>query len=853
MRSRWYVAWVALVMASALVGGSAEARRGKPAACAGGRFVVEGERLTGGGTIPADAVTLAGRQVSTASGCRPVTARIKATRKTTVVRARWSSCAGLRGRVTLQARISAPDCRAMEGKLVARQAKVKRAFTARLQSAPAFSTSGFTSAPLAGGAVGPSGGTVAVTDPGHPLAGLEIVVPPGATPEPVAFTVEYADITDATGLPAGARATSKLIRVTATGSEAWNQYRRFSRPVRVTLPYTAPADGEESVRFYVQKADGTLEPAGLEAHDTARDRLTFFLSAFGDVAEPLRVGSGSVRASAAESTFATFVAVGLSAEALAALSGSFIVDTGFLPSRNGWYIPNYGSYYKQSRGGSCFGFVGAAKYYFGKRHAPVLFENYRDANRTATWVDDAVAIQFTSRVHNGMADIWNDYVTGEVNIQTPSSSAVALSFVGGLYVTGAPVLLYIQQAIPQAGGGFLYSGAHAIAVYRADIAPGATTFYVYDPNFPGADDRRIQYTPGTGFASYLSGTDAASSRFNYNYFKHVGFHVGLSDAALDAIKAAADRGFAGDSVFPTVLITAVEGGTTGEPAAEGTTASGEHKYIVNDNSVRIRGTILGGLAQDACCVVDNARVLLSNKRYSVPVDNTPGGGTGAFEALIPLAQGENELVILGAKRESFSHWAAFHRDVIESTHSPAAMTVTLRWEQGDSDVDLYVKEPDGASAVGDTVYYRHRRGVSATNPYLDFDNTRGYGPEHYIALNGMRTLYSDQSPAPNLYGDYTVKVHYYADHDADPTTPQPISWSLDWRFLAFCPDPCADPEEDGFWQEGSTSGVLTYASSANCCSIGNSGGDWSAPVSIAYPQPDLDDWAVPDPPAVMLP
>lgn len=845
--------WGALVMTSLLVVSSAEARRNKPTPCTGGRFVVEGERLTGGGAVPADAVTLAGKQVSTASGCSPVTARVKATRKTTVVRARWSSCAGIRGRVTLQARIAAPDCRAMQGKLVARQARVKRTFAARLQSPPVFSTGDFAPAPLTGAQVGPGGGTVAVSAPGHPLAGLEIVVPPGATGEPVAFAVESADITEVTGLPAGARATSRLIRVTATGSEAWNQYRRFTRPVRVTLPYTAPADGEESVRFYLQKADGTLEPAGLEAHDMAGNRLTFHLSVFGDVAEPLRLGAGSVRASAAESTFATFVAIGLSAEALAALSGAFIVDTAFLPSRNGWYIPNYGSYYKKSRGGSCFGFVGAAKYYFAKRHAPLLFENYRDANRTPTWVDDAVAIQFTSRVHNAMADIWNDYVTGEVNIQTPSSSAVALSFVGGLYVTGAPVLLYIQQAIPQADGTTVYSGAHAIAVYRADIAPGATTFYVYDPNFPGADERRIQYTPGTGFASYLSGTDAASSSFTYNFFKHVGFHVGLSDAALDAIKAAADRRFEGDSVFPTVLITAVEGGTTGEPATEGTTATGEHKYIVNDNSVRIRGTILGGLAQDACCVVDNARVLLSNKRYSVPVANSAGGGTGEFEALVPIAQGENELVILGAKRDSFSHWAAFHRDVIESTYSPAAMTITLRWEQGESDVDLYVKEPDGESRIGDTVYYRHRRGVSEANPYLDFDNTRGYGPEHYIALNGMRTLYTDLSPAPSLYGDYTVKVHYYADHDADPETVQPISWSLDWRFLAFCADPCDDPEDDGFWQEGSTSGVLTAASAANCCHIDHSGGDWSAPVSIAYPQPDLDDWAVPDPPAVMLP
>ena len=103
------------------------------------------------------------------------------------------------------------------------------------------------------------------------------------------------------------------------------------------------------------------------------------------------------------------------------------------------------------------------------------------------------------------------------------------------------------------------------------------------------------------------------------------------------------------------------------------------------------------------------------------------------------------------------------------------------------------------------------------------------------------------------YGDYTVKVHYYADHDADTETVQPISWNLDWRFLAFCPDPCANPEETGIWEEGSSSGFLSSASSGNCCNIGHAGADWSDAVSISYPQPDPADWTVPAPPAVMLP
>jgi uncharacterized protein YfaP (DUF2135 family) len=826
-------------------------KRPRPAPC-GGRFMVDGDRLVGTGAVPADAVIVAGRMVSTDSGCMPVRGKVKRKKKFTLVNARWASCSGLQGAVALKAKIDTATCRTLSGKLKAKATKLKRSFTAHVQQAPAFTTGTFTPAALSATSVGPDGGTISVTDPSSPLFGLEIVVPPGATGETITFEISFADITGESGLPAGATSSSKMIRITTNGSAEWNQYRMFALPVRVTLPYTAPGSGEESVRFYVVNSDGSLDPAGLEGQDTATHRLTFFTSTFGDASEPTQLGLIRPRA-VAQTTFGLYVAIGLVADVISTLAGDLNVDSGFLPSVNGWYVPNYGSYYKASRGGSCFGFVGSAKYYYQKRFSPGLYASYHDPDDTRTWVDDAIAIEFTSRVHNGMADIWNQYVTGEVNIQTPSSRAVALSFIGGLYVTGAPVLLYIQQAIPQEGGTTAYSGAHAISIYRAEVHAGAFTFHVYDPNFPGNDGRRITYVTGTGFASYLSGTDAASSSFTYNYIKHVGFHVGLTDAVLDAIKAAADQGFANDSVFPRIEITSITGGRTGEEATEGTTAQGEHKWSINDNSVRIRGTILGGLAQSECCVVNNARVFLSNKRFSTPVNNSAGGGDGSFEIVVPIGQGENDLVIIGAKANSFSHWAAFKRDVVESTASPSALSVTLSWGQGQSDVDLYVKEPDGPGTTGDTVYYSHRKGVSTTNPYLDFDNVSGFGPEHYIGLNGMTTLYTDASSAPNLYGDYTVKVHYYSDHDSDTETTQPISWNLSWRFLAFCPDPCADPESDGFWEEGSASGSLATASSGNCCNIDNSGGDWSAPIDISYPQPDPADWNIPDPPGVMLP
>jgi len=861
MRSLTTALVVAVVLAGAAPAGAAKE---KPTPCPAARFAIDGDPLVGEPVPLADAVAYGPGAFSIASGCGAATTlKVRAKKKRTAITARWSSCEALGGKVKLVAKIDAASCATISGTLKAPKAKVRRAFTGRIAGAPTLTPGGFNHARLDVETIGPGGGSVTVDDPHGPLDGLTIVIPAGATGEPITFSIAWADLSSE-GLPRGAAPASKLIRIEARGSDEWNQYRMFDLPVLVTLPY---ADGgssaEESIRYYVQNADGSLEPAGFEKTDAEANTISFYTRAFADTAEPSQLGVATVTAGAAairpaatsSSVFNAYVAIGLAEETLAALTSGRSVDTGFRPSANGWRIPNYGSYYKHSRGGSCFGFVGGAQWYYRKSFRQKLYDTYRDPDSTDTWVDDGIAIEFTSRVHNGMADIWNTYVTGEVNIQQPSSRAVALSWVGAMYVTGAPALLYIQQALAQVGGTIAYSGAHAISVYRVDItAVGGYTFHVYDPNFPGDDGRRITYTTSTGFVSYPSGTTAGESAFLYNYFKHVGFHVGLSDAVLQAIKTAADRGFSGESVFPQVLIGAVANGKSGLPASEGSTAEGDHKWIVEDNSVRVQGTIAGGLAQHACCVVDNARIFLSNTRYSFPVNNQAGGGDGAFSALLPIQQGESELVIIGAKANGFSHWAAFHRDVIESTFSAAALEVTLGWSRGQSDLDLYVQEPDGDQGqIGDTVYYSHRRGTDAAHPYLDFDNTSGFGPEHYLGLPGTTTLYDDASPAPSLHGTYSVGVHYYADHDDDPESDQVVPWNVHWRYLAFCPEPCTDPETSGIWREGTFNGVLGTAASGECCDIDDGGASWSSLFPIDYPVPNPDDYAIPDPPGVMLP
>jgi hypothetical protein len=248
--------------------------------------------------------------------------------------------------------------------------------------------------------------------------------------------------------------------------------------------------------------------------------------------------------------------------------------------------------------------------------------------------------------------------------------------------------------------------------------------------------------------------------------------------------------------------------------------------------------------------VTHVHVQTSQARLLAPLD-----ANGQFEVVIPLKSGFNMVTLLASDpNRPFSHWAAFQLFYIESRAMPAAVNVTMSWNAGASDIDLYVREPGAVDIAGDTVYYSHRRGVSETSPFLDFDNTSGYGPEHYIGRTGMATLRTDGTPNPDgLYGTYNVAAHYYADHDSDPEEVQVVGYSLSWRYLLFCPDPCEDPATDGVWAEESTSGSLGSANSGAAGNIDNGDASWSAIETFTYLPTDQEGWSVPESHEFMLP
>jgi len=79
---------------------------------------------------------------------------------------------------------------------------------------------------------------------------------------------------------------------------------------------------------------------------------------------------------------------------------------------------------------------------------------------------------------------------------------------------------------------------------------------------------------------------------------------------------------------------------------------------------------------------------------------------------------------------------------------PTGFRVTLTWDTGGTDVDLWVTDPFGNKCSWSDPY------ISESGLQLDVDDTNGYGPEN---------ISSFEPPA----GAYLVQVHYWSDHDED--------------------------------------------------------------------------------------
>ncbi|NLE03647.1 MAG: hypothetical protein GX638_02445, partial [Crenarchaeota archaeon] len=544
--------------------------------------------------------------------------------------------------------------------------------------------------------IGSTGGAIQVDSAG-PMKGLKIDVPQAASNEAIQFQVTYADVTNINGLPQGASVKSKLITVSTSGSSDWNKYKIFDKQIEVTFPYDSSAVSDESklIRFYwYDESTGALDAAGFFSEDKSAKTITFLTSAF-----------------------SSFIAIEIDMLIADLDNTDYSVDTGFRPATEGWFIPNYGSYLES--GGNCLGMTSYAKWYYsyGKEQAGVgLYQNYRQGNLTE-WRDDATAIQLATRCQSGNSGIWGSLTTEERDWAKSNAREVALSWIHGMLVTGEPQLVGLKTRY---NNGTWASGGHAVLTYEYSLG----AFEIYDPNFPGStigdSMREIPFTYSSGFSqTYVSGLTRSDSLV-FNIFYHAGSKMSATPDAYQGLYDSAEKDFSDNSIFPTVTLTDITTTPTGTTPVD---TDGDGIRDTPESTAIISGTITGG--QQA---ISSTLIFVSNQKYITSVTD------GAFSQEVPLYNGENDLVILATDKNTFTNWAGYLRDSIKCNASISSLTVTLTWDQGNSDVDLHVLEPDPS---GRHIFYNNKGASYDNSPYLDLDNTHGYGPEHYYATEGM--------------------------------------------------------------------------------------------------------------------
>ncbi len=667
------------------------------------------------------------------------------------------------------------------------------------------------------GNIATNGGNITVEDQSSPLNGLAIEVPAGATEETVNFEIEYADVEDIQGLPDGASVAGKLITITTNGSEDWNVYKSFDELVKVTLPYDPTIDFDTEPVFYYlyDPATSTLDALGYLGHDATAHTLSF-----------------------ATRSFSNFLPIKVALAINEILGTDYTIDSGFKPKEDGWFIPNWGSYL--TSGGNCLGMTSLAKWYFQHKKATAgdLYDEYIEGD-PEKWRDDGTAIQFVSRAQAFLTPgIWSSLSNNEKIDAARRSRNVSLSILHGMRVSGEPQLMGLRT---RDIFGNWHSGGHAILVYRYS----GGTFNVYDPNYPGTtpDDevRQIPFTLADGFTqSYNSGQNAGDNARKYNIFYHASSKIVSPANMYEDLYQSAKKKFEGDYFFPKIELTDEDSTPKGATPVD-TDDDGVRDSF--DSKIRLTGTVERAWANEEKTKyweLNYIMLYLNSKKYKLPVTWADGATEGEFDSEIPLEKGENQFFILATNSNGLTRWAGFLRETINCTAERSAITVTLTWGQDRSDVDLHILEPTLNGTDGRHIYYGNMGRAGSETPYLDMDNTNGYGPEHYYATEGM-TLPNAPTNDPWLYGTYKIRVYYYADHDDDPNSTQPITWTANMQYLAYI-DEDAGVE---VWIEDSRSGSLSVSGSGDEDeTFATDSAAWSSIWTVEYPQPDPSQYDV---------
>ncbi|MFA5258121.1 MAG: hypothetical protein WC360_08220, partial [Opitutales bacterium] len=433
--------------------------------------------------------------------------------------------------------------------------------------------------------------------------------------------------------------------------------------------------------------------------------------------------------------------------------GRNILD--YTPDINGFQILNTGSIYNP--GGECFGISAFAQWYYRTGHG-TLYTSYMDDIPLSGGATTKGQNIIATRAHTSVARYWNQYLPGIMPQYNLSDGQIYISIKNYIDNQATPAILYLNSP----------GAAHAVLAYGYDHGD----ISINDPNHPGVMQPMAFNVLSSSFDDYqgypnilLIGTGS----FSFEQFSNI-----YQDAVND---------FDG-SGLAQVNVTSHQDGED-----------------VTERTIYLSGTISSGSV-----LVDKLVVWLNAaSKFEANVDTS-----GNFVVPISLVAGENNLTFETKGKDASSNVIDVQNTqmvpfVLNYVSDNAVILVTLTWNTTNTDIDLYTYDP-----TGDVSWYGHMG--TADGGILDFDNTTGYGPEHFT-LTYTDTVHWDE--------EYRVRVHFYSNHTDEYQTP--TQWTVSIVLY----------EGEARSQSFSFSGTLTLDSSDNHLP-GNSGADW-ADVAVIVP------------------
>lgn len=394
-------------------------------------------------------------------------------------------------------------------------------------------------------------------------------------------------------------------------------------------------------------------------------------------------------------------------------------DPGYFPTyfafaSDAFQIDNRGPLY--SRPGEAFGISSFALSYFEDvtTQEGAFYPRFMDQigvdSEGRTMVGQHI---IATRAFLSFAQLWTTYypslLQGELRLTAEENYAVIRN---ALLNTQNPVLIYLAQTGTAASHSVL-----ALGYEGGEIL-------VYDPNVHDESFALIYDLNNKVFNPYTSGSTS---------YDRVGYSgdgsLRLRQPYLRLLEDAKQNFQGSDDA--TLTVTSHHSG----------------------DSVTSRVVTLEGTVDSPQVPVTKIAVFVGSTQYQANVDSE-----GAFSIAVSVESGVNHLQFMtqGTQDGALTEVPNTLRTqdfTLVGTFPASVIVTTLTWDTDNTDLDTYVIDP-----TGDYSCYFHP--TTADGGVLDFDETGGYGPEHWT-LNADNTIRWNQ--------DYHMRVHYYDDNGAGPS------------------------------------------------------------------------------------